>query len=513
MTTESSSDYVPDFVARMAKQSVWTLLVIIVLTAMPSALAQQLEPSLSNGQPILKYKDNKGCESPINYGRLGGQEEAVTVRVSHFHGSKWGERGWLGITPNRIFFTPDADQAAEHAFNIPKSEFKGARSSKDGKVSYLTLESRTKKNQEFAIGCFGDSHDIDDMFIPVLNYAVLASNDFDAAVKEFKRLTAKVQTQKTDQDKTIAQILGEADRGTSTPKPASSTNTEAIIGDPSSLYNLGKTHLKLRLYDEAIRAFEQAIKLKADYAEAYNGLGDALLYSGKPQQAITEYLQAIKLNPNFAEAYNGLGVAYSETYQPEEAIKALRQAIKLQPNDPANFFFAGLAYKRLGKREDAIAALRETIRLNPKFDDAYENLGDIYFTSKDYSVAVELFTSLVQLKPGSAQAHFRLAQSLSYLGKSEQAIAEYELIIKLAPNEPTSYHNIGVAYANIGRYDDAIKSYKKAIAIKSDFVPSHFKLGQAFLKKGDKAAAVEEYNILKSIDANAAKLLLDEISK
>jgi hypothetical protein len=157
--------------------------VVLLLTAFPSASAQQLEPALSNGQPILRYKDNKGCESPINYGRLGGQEEATTIRVSHFHGSKWGERGWMGITRNRIFFTPDADQAAEHAFSIPRSEFKTARVSKDGKVSYLTIESKIKKNQEFAIGCFGNSHDIDDMLIPVLNYAVLALNDFEAAVK------------------------------------------------------------------------------------------------------------------------------------------------------------------------------------------------------------------------------------------------------------------------------------------------------------------------------------------
>src|SRR5690349_1640581 len=97
--------------ARSSHKFSWLeLWALLLFSLLPIAVSgQQLEPVLSNGQPALKYKDNKGCESPISYGKLGGQEEAVTVRVSHFHGSKWGERGWLGITANRIFFTPDAD--------------------------------------------------------------------------------------------------------------------------------------------------------------------------------------------------------------------------------------------------------------------------------------------------------------------------------------------------------------------------------------------------------------------
>ena len=64
----------------------------------------RLEAVLVDGKPALKYKDKEGYESSINFGKIAGQEEAVTVRVTHFHGSSWGEKGWLGITRNRIFF-------------------------------------------------------------------------------------------------------------------------------------------------------------------------------------------------------------------------------------------------------------------------------------------------------------------------------------------------------------------------------------------------------------------------
>ena len=488
----------------------FTLLLLVSATGEVSA--QQSEAVLVDGQPAFKYTDKNGCESPINFGKIAGQEEAVTIRVIHFHGNSWGEKGWLGITRSRIFFGPDGGQKDEHAFSIPRSEFKEAKVSKDHKVNYLTIISKEKRNQEFAIGCFGNTHDIDDMFSPVLNYAVLACNDFDAGVKEFQQLTAKVQPRKSEQDTTVADLLGTNSK-TSTPESPDKIPKEEATGDAKTFFNLGKTHLKLQLYDEAIKAFKQAIQIRADYAEAYNGLGDAYLYSEHYQEAITAYTQAIKLNPDFAEAYNGLGLAYSDIFQPEEALKALQQAIKLQPKSPLNFYFIGLTYKKLGKRKEAIEALRETVRLNPKFADAYEALGDLYFGSKEYAAAVETYRSLVQLRPESPLAHSNLANSYFSLGKPQEALGEYALAIKLIPNDPSGYHNMGNVFASMGRFDEAIQNYKRAIALKSDYVPSHFMLGRAFLKNGNKAFAVEEYNILKSLDPNAAKLLLNEISK
>lgn len=66
---------------------------LLLLSATAEALAQQLEAVLIDGKPALKYKDKEGCESPISFGTIAGQKEAITVRVSHFHGSSWGEKG------------------------------------------------------------------------------------------------------------------------------------------------------------------------------------------------------------------------------------------------------------------------------------------------------------------------------------------------------------------------------------------------------------------------------------
>jgi len=52
-----------------------------------------------------------------------------------------------------------------------------------------------------------------------------------------------------------------------------------------------------------------AIKLKPDYAEAYNNLGNALLHAKMTEEAIDYYKEAIRIRPGFAAAQKNLETA------------------------------------------------------------------------------------------------------------------------------------------------------------------------------------------------------------
>lgn len=78
-------------------------------------------------------------------------------------------------------------------------------------------------------------------------------------------------------------------------------------------------------YEEAIESYQQAIRLKPNYAEAYSSLGDAEFSLRRYQQAIEAYKQAARLRPDMAEAYYNLGMAYLETGDRASAIVQLRQ--------------------------------------------------------------------------------------------------------------------------------------------------------------------------------------------
>ena len=80
--------------------------------------------------------------------------------------------------------------------------------------------------------------------------------------------------------------------------------------------------------DKAIeQAYDKAISIKPDYAEAYNNLGVALKRTRQAsQEAITQaYDKAISIKPDYAESYNNMGNALKEQGKLEEAIEAYKK--------------------------------------------------------------------------------------------------------------------------------------------------------------------------------------------
>lgn len=62
-------------------------------------------------------------------------------------------------------------------------------------------------------------------------------------------------------------------------------------------------------------------------------------------------------------------------------------------------------------------------------------------------------------------------------------------------------------YNHLNRNQEAVEAYKQAIKLKPDDVDSHYNLGVTYSDLGNREAALKEYNILNSLDKEAAKQL------
>jgi len=57
---------------------------------------------------------------------------------------------------------------------------------------------------------------------------------------------------------------------------------------------------------EAIAELNEALRLRPDYVEAHNNLGNALLQSGRIDEAIVEYEEVLRLRPDNVAARGNL---------------------------------------------------------------------------------------------------------------------------------------------------------------------------------------------------------------
>jgi tetratricopeptide (TPR) repeat protein len=84
--------------------------------------------------------------------------------------------------------------------------------------------------------------------------------------------------------------------------------------------------------DEAIRQFQEAIRLKPDGVKAYYNLGTALLKKGQIDEAIRQFQETIRLKPDYAQAHNSLGIALARKGQLADAILQFQEALRLKPD-------------------------------------------------------------------------------------------------------------------------------------------------------------------------------------
>jgi tetratricopeptide (TPR) repeat protein len=104
-----------------------------------------------------------------------------------------------------------------------------------------------------------------------------------------------------------------------------------------------------------IASYREAIRLKPAFANAHNGLGNALKDKGRPDDAIAAYREAIRLEPDFAIAHNNLGNALIDKGRLDDAIAAYREAIRLKPDSYWTFFDLGRALASEGRFEESLA--------------------------------------------------------------------------------------------------------------------------------------------------------------
>jgi tetratricopeptide (TPR) repeat protein len=126
---------------------------------------------------------------------------------------------------------------------------------------------------------------------------------------------------------------------------------------PGIHYRVGRLVLTLPKSEEnkkaAEREFEEEIKIDPSNAGAEYILGELARQDQQFPVAIQHFERATKLDGGFADAFIGLGRAMLEAGRNADALAPLQMAAKLRPDNPAPHFYLSTAYRRTGHPEEA----------------------------------------------------------------------------------------------------------------------------------------------------------------
>lgn len=85
-------------------------------------------------------------------------------------------------------------------------------------------------------------------------------------------------------------------------------------------------------YDEAVKYYEMALKLKKDDHVLWTNLGSVYIRMGKDSKAIAAFKKAIKLEPLHAIAHYNLGSIYDMRHKYDDAVREYKIALTLDPS-------------------------------------------------------------------------------------------------------------------------------------------------------------------------------------
>ena len=285
-------------------------------------------------------------------------------------------------------------------------------------------------------------------------------------------------------------------------------------------------------YEDAIAAYEQAVRLEPNYAAAWANHGMLLLYDGRPSDALLSLQQATQLNPDAslawlhqADALNQLGqhdpalaatqhalaaeqsgdsaklwiqraAAHVGLNQPDRALAAADRAVNLAPNEPESWVQRAIALEKLDRLPEALTAVNHATELDATHAHAWLTHGRLLHHTGQPTEAIAAYHQALKHATSSQMVqdslHYR---SLAYqiLGQLDEALADRDRLVSLAPRSTDAWYQRAGLLLAMDRYNDAIAAYDQVLTLNPSHANAWAERGMALRFLGDEDGALVSF--------------------
>jgi tetratricopeptide (TPR) repeat protein/predicted Ser/Thr protein kinase len=262
------------------------------------------------------------------------------------------------------------------------------------------------------------------------------------------RLSLRATDPATDKPiATVAQDVDERDAVLKTVAGMAVKLREALGESKSEMTNLAAAETATAGSLDAMRAFAR---------------GQDLLRANQSDDALKAYEEAIKLDPSFGRAYAGMGVIHSNFKQQDKAEAAYAEALKHvdRMTDREKYRTLGGYYLLVVRNyEKAIENYETLVRLFPADTGGHGNLALAELNVGNLPKAIAEVRKILEIYPKSRVQRYNYAMYSMYAGDFDTAIAEGSRVLKETPSFEHAFIPIAVSSLAQGKLDAARDGY------------------------------------------------------
>ncbi|MBP2680320.1 MAG: Tetratricopeptide 2 repeat protein [Candidatus Krumholzibacteriota bacterium] len=227
-------------------------------------------------------------------------------------------------------------------------------------------------------------------------------------------------------------------------------------GDPQVYAMLARAQWKLGSHDEAVKNYEESLRL--DYTSAYTHLelAEMLLDIGKSGRALTEFDLAVQFGKGDPLPHYNYGLALYDLGRVDDAVENWQKAYAYDPKDPryAEAMGIGLSGKDPAR---ALVYFEEAKTQGADHPGFHNNFGLLLEKTGDYERAQSEFLMAVSGDPANRAYRQNLALSYMKSQRPELAVPLWRELLDGEPDDPACRIYLGRAYLETGKFGDAVE--------------------------------------------------------
>jgi len=153
----------------------------------------------------------------------------------------------------------------------------------------------------------------------------------------------------------------------------------------------------------------------------WNNLGIAYLDQLQFSSSVDAFEQVVRLRPDYADAYTNIAIAEIQWEKYGSAAMNVDKALSLSPNNARALYYKAQVDRRAGHLDAEMADLLEVVKQFPRSRDARRDLGSAYFRMNDDKNSTIQFEALQDIDPDDLTCHYNLSILYHRAGKTEEA--------------------------------------------------------------------------------------------